>query len=161
MLLVESCPDLPCSICVSSWWIPWWSLIMTPRPSTLWPPLPSFLMVILLLLSPEIGSPAFSSSLPSHSLSQLFIDQSEMTKQFLHDIETRDAWPCHGPHCRQMSGHRNQHLNTPCTRPTTQHSYMGCRSKHSILHGSPLSRKVNDSKIASGSPWLDSLGLQE
>ena len=60
-----------------------------PRPSAscslLMVSLPSFLMVLLLLLfvlGPLAGirSPAFLSLLPSHRLNNLFIDQSEMMK---------------------------------------------------------------------------------
>lgn len=148
---VEFCPGLLCSVCISYGEslgdLSSWLLDLLPHGHlSLFPSWLFSDFFLLVSLSPEIGSPAFSSSLPSPSLSQLFIGQSEMTKQFLHDIEIRDAWPCHGPDCRLMSGHRNQHLNTRYTRPTTQHSYIGCRLKHSILHGSPLSRKANDSK---------------
>ena len=66
-----------------------------------------------------IRSPA--SSFPVQLLAdQLFINRSEVMekKQSLHNTETGDAWQYQRQDCNQISGHRNQHLNTEGTKPS-------------------------------------------
>jgi hypothetical protein len=60
-----------------------------------------------------------SNPASAHCQSDLYQPTKDGGKQFLHNIEIRDACPCQHLDCEQMPVHRNQHLNTQCTRPTS------------------------------------------